>query len=110
MELTGKVSKVLEIKSGKSRNGKEWRNQDFVVDFMDGEYSKSACFTAMGKSLEHIPNEGDEVKVSFTPESREYNGRWYTSLTAWKINLMNPASKPQTSSGSQDDYDNSLPF
>lgn len=89
MELTGKVSKVLEMKSGQSRNGKEWRNQDFVVEFMDGEYSKSVCFTVKGDSLDHIPDEGDEVKVSFTPESREYNGRWYTSLTAWKIEQLN---------------------
>jgi hypothetical protein len=28
---------------------------------------------------------GDELKVSFDVESREYNGRWYTDLKAWKI-------------------------
>lgn len=108
MELTGKVSKVLEMKSGQTRNGKEWRNQDFVVDFMDGDYLKSACFTAMGKSLDHVPDEGDEVKVSFTPESREYNGRWYTSLTAWKIQFLSQreSSKNQTTTNNPDQ----LPF
>ena len=30
-------------------------------------------------------NEGELVVVSFNPESREYNERWYTDLRAWKI-------------------------
>lgn len=38
---------------------------------------------------------GQTVKVSFNPESREYNGKWYTDLRAWKI---------ETNSGDQQPY------
>jgi len=30
----------------------------------------------------------DVVNVSFDIESREYNGRWYTSIRAWKVDKM----------------------
>ena len=32
-----------------------------------------------------IVNIGDTVKVSFSIESREFNGKWYTDIKAWKI-------------------------
>ena len=30
---------------------------------------------------------GDLLTISFDPSSREFNGRWYTSLRAWRITL-----------------------
>jgi hypothetical protein len=29
--------------------------------------------------------EGDTLKVSFDLQSREYNGRWYTDVRAWRL-------------------------
>jgi hypothetical protein len=39
----------------------------------------------------------DIVTVSFDIESREFNGRWYTSIRAWKIQqgVVEPAAAPQ---------------
>ena len=34
---------------------------------------------------------GDKVKISFNLSSREYNGRWYTDVRAWRIE---PAGQP----------------
>lgn len=84
MELQGTVTQVLELKSGE-KNGKTWKRQDFIIEFKDGEYTESACLTAIGKSVDHIPSEGDFVTVTFKPQSREYNGKWYTSLNCYKI-------------------------
>lgn len=28
---------------------------------------------------------GERIRISFRVESREYNERWYTDLTAWRI-------------------------
>ena len=41
--------------------------------------------------------QGENVEVSVDLESREYNGRWYTDVKAWKvskdgINANNPPS------------------
>ncbi|PLX22468.1 MAG: hypothetical protein C0599_06260 [Salinivirgaceae bacterium] len=30
---------------------------------------------------------GTKVNVSFNAESREYNGRWYTDLKVWKMDI-----------------------
>ena len=35
--------------------------------------------------------EGIEVKVSFDLESREYNGKWYTDVKAWKVEKVQKA-------------------
>ena len=39
----------------------------------------------------------DIVTVSFDIESREFNGRWYTSIRAWKIQqgVVEAAAAPQ---------------
>jgi hypothetical protein len=39
-----------------------------------------------GDKIDQFPvKEGDAVTVHFDIESREYNGRWYTDVKAWKI-------------------------
>jgi hypothetical protein len=37
---------------------------------------------------------GDLVDVSFDVESREYNGRWYTDVKAWKMASKGGGSAP----------------
>ena len=43
-----------------------------------------------------MEDQGDKVKVSFNANSREYNGRWYTDLRAWKIEAETPAPENYT--------------
>ena len=38
-----------------------------------------------GDKVNECPNVGEEVKVSFDAESREWNGKWFTHLNAWKV-------------------------
>ncbi len=85
LEIEGKVVKVLEEISGESKYGR-WIKQEFVIE-TDEKYPKKICFSAWGDTTDIIKNisPGSDVKVSFNPESREYNERWYTDLRAWKI-------------------------
>jgi len=41
---------------------------------------------------------GQEVSVSFDVESKEYNGRWFTNLRAWKVDtgVQNAQQTTQT--------------
>lgn len=43
------------------------------------------CLQLFGDKVNDCPNVGEEVKVSFDIDSREFNGRWYTQLNAWKV-------------------------
>lgn len=98
MEITGKIIAVLPVQQGEGRNG-TWKAQDYVLETMD-QYPKKVCFNLFGAKIEQFPIAIDElVTVSFDIDSREYNGRWFTSIRAWKIdkNVSAPAaSEPQS--------------
>lgn len=88
MEIKGTVTHVGDVETGQTRNGKDWQKQGFAVKFKDGSYEKEAWFTLFGRAVASCPVEGDEVNVHFNVSSREYNGRWYTELGAWKVEVM----------------------
>jgi hypothetical protein len=80
MEIKGKVILVADIKSGSSSKG-EWTSQDFVIE-TDGQFPKKVCLNCFKKPT---PKVGEMVNVFFEPESREYNGNWFTTLRVWKF-------------------------
>ncbi|MDD4971183.1 MAG: DUF3127 domain-containing protein [Paludibacter sp.] len=84
MEISGKIIAVLPIATGQGKNG-TWRSQDYVLETAD-QYPKKVCFNLFGDKIDQFPIAiDDQVNVSFDVESREYNGRWYTTVRAWKI-------------------------
>ena len=87
MEIEGRLIQKLGIQSGKSARG-DWAKQEFVIEYQDGNFPTKACFSVWGadkvKDLEHF-QVNDQIKVSFNVSSREYNGKWYTDLRAWRI-------------------------
>ena len=84
MEISGKCIAVLPLATGEGTNG-TWRSQDYVIE-TGGQYPKKVCFNLFGDKIDQFPVAIDDtLKVSFDVESREYNGRWYTSIRAWKV-------------------------
>ncbi len=85
LELSGRLVTVLPEQTGNGKNG-TWRKQDFIIE-LAGPFPKKVCMTAWGDKADALlsASAGEELKVSFDVESREYNGRWYTDLKAWKI-------------------------
>lgn len=84
MELQGKTVVVLDLVSGTSRSGKAFQKREFVIE-TPGQYPKKVCMQLFGDKVNECPNVGEEVKVSFDAESREWNGKWFTHLNAWKV-------------------------
>ena len=89
LEVEGKLIKKLQLESGKSKNGKDWQKQSFVID-TGAQYNPEVCFSCFGKNLNQIEQvkENDLLKVSFNVSSREYNGKYYHNLDAWKIDTL----------------------
>lgn len=108
--IKGRLTAILPKQVGTSKTGKDWSKQDFVVE-TEGEYPKSVCFTAWGDKLT-IPAVDSIVTVSFDPESREYNGRWYTDLKAWKIDTETSSAPAESVNNlpDMDSVDEILPF
>ena len=85
MEITGKIIEVLEEKSGQSSKG-GWRKQEYVLETQD-QYPKKICFMVWGDKIDDFGiKQGQDLEVSIDIESREFNGRWYTDIKAWKVN------------------------
>ena len=86
MEVVGKIIQVLPMQEGVGRNGNPWKLQGYVLETLD-QYPRKVHFEVFGEDrIKMNPCEMDQlVTVSFDIESREFNGRWYTSIRAWKI-------------------------
>lgn len=92
MELTGKLIKVLPLQSGTGKNG-QWKRQDIIVETNE-QYPKKVCVGIWNDKIEKdILKIGNELKIDFDIESREYNERWYTNLKAWKIEVIEEERK-----------------
>ena len=84
MEVIGKIIHVLPLQSGTSQAGNQWKKQEYVLGTEDA-YPKKVCFDFFGDRVDQFPLAiGDRVRLNFDIESREYQGRWYTSIRGWK--------------------------
>ena len=87
MEIVGKIVQVLPEQGGQSKTtGKDWKLQAYVLETQE-QYPRKVHFEVFGEDrIKANPCQLDDVvTVSFDIESREFNGRWYTSIRAWKI-------------------------
>ncbi len=95
MEITGKLIQLLPEVSGESARG-PWVKGGFVIE-TDGDYPRKVAFVTFGEErvamAKNIPM-GSPVQVTFNPESREFNERWYTDLRASRIQPFVPGQMP----------------
>ena len=95
MEITGKLIQLLPDVQGESARG-PWVRGGFVIETGD-EYPRKVAFTAFGEErvamAKNLPM-GSMVQVTFTPESREFNERWYTDLRCSRIQPFVPGQMP----------------
>ena len=87
MEIVGKVIQVLPLQQGTStRTGNPWTIKTFILETQENYPRKVAIEIFGDQRIADNPAEVDQVvTVSFDLESREFNGRWYTSVRAWKV-------------------------
>ena len=93
MDVKGKVIQLLPVQSGVSKAGKDWSKQEFVIE-TEEQFPKKICFTLFGDKLSLLNGIaiGQEVEVFFNVESREFNGKWYHNINAWRINPVQETS------------------
>lgn len=123
--IEGQITAILPETRGVGQRG-EWVSQDFVLKTNDN-YPKNICFTILGadKIKEANIKIGDVVSIGVNIESREFNGRWYTSIKAWSVKRKfeaqaakqappaptpQPSQPTQTQTSSSVDNTDDLPF
>lgn len=108
MELTAKLIQVLPLQTGQGKNG-QWKKQEIIVE-TPGQYPKKLCIAIWGDKInESILKIGNELKLFFDVESREYNGRWYTEAKAWKIELAGNSPLASAEISSESSFNSALP-
>lgn len=94
MEITAKLIGKLDPVTGTSSKG-EWKKQGFIFE-TGGEYPKKVCIMNWNdKVAEAELKFGHEYTVSVNVESRDYDGKWYTDITMWKVAPVSVAAAPQ---------------
>ncbi len=97
LELEGRIARKLNVQTGTSARG-AWSKQEFIFEYQEGSFPTQICMNVWGedkvRDLEKY-QVGDKVKVSVNLSSREYNGRWYTDVRAWRIEPAGAAAPAQ---------------
>jgi len=98
LKVTGRVVEILEEQSGEGRNG-PWRKQEFILE-TEGNYPSKICLVQWGEDIEKFAvTEGEKLSAHIDIRSREYNGRWYTDVKAWKVEREPEAESDAPSPG-----------
>jgi len=117
LQITGKVTQVLEEQSGESARG-PWRKQEFILE-TQGDYPKQICVVQWGDNIDEFGlKEGETITAHIDIQSREYKGRWYTDVKAWRVERPEgtgdappaAADEPWPEPPATDDGDDDLPF
>ena len=87
MKVTGTIIKITDVQEGTSGQGKEWKKVNFLLETTE-EYNNLYFFEVFGaekvdKFIQYNKI-GALVDVDFNVKTNEYQGKYYTSLTAWK--------------------------
>ncbi len=87
MEITGKIIAVLPERSGISqRSGAEWKAGSYVLETQE-QFPKKICFDVFGADRIQQFNiqVGEMMTVSFDIDAHEYQGRWFNSIRAFRV-------------------------
>lgn len=92
MDFEGKVLTVLPVVKGTNARG-EWVKQEVIFE-QPGEFNRKICVGFWGDKAAEAGTlqPGEMVNISANVESREFNGRWYTDVRAWRMTRKAPAA------------------
>lgn len=93
--IKGKIIHVGQVMSGVSKAGKPWKKQEFALE-TDGQYPKKVAFSILNDKVDQSNIQmGQIVEIEVDASSREYQGKWFTELNAWRINNLGMAQPVQ---------------
>lgn len=84
----GELIWLGEVRSGKSQKGNEWQSVDFTIRYSDGEKDRHMTFNAFGaEKVGQLMalSMNSRIRVTWYPDSREYNGKWWIKNSVIEI-------------------------
>jgi len=82
-EIVGKLHKKFDTENKTAT----FQAREFVIEADDGRYPQMIKFQLIQDKCEEIDkfNEGDNIRVHFNLRGREWQGKYFTNLNAWRI-------------------------
>jgi hypothetical protein len=107
MEIQGTITHVNPTREGTGGKG-AYTVYNYVLE-TGGQYPKQIAFEVF--NTDHGLRVGDTITAQVNLESREYNGKWYTAVKAYKVDVQGgkQASSPPRPEMEDSDSDG-LPF
>ncbi len=106
-EVIGKLHRIFPSEQKTA----SFQAREFVLEIASGQYSEFVKFQAVQERCQLLDafQEGDVVKVSFDLRGREWNGKFFTNLNAWRIekadgNTYSPAAETSKPADPFPDY------
>jgi len=86
MEVEGKIIILYGVEMGTSKAGNQWKKQEFVIE-TEEQYPRKIAISVFGSKVDDLSyySVGKYIKCKVQIESKEWQGRWYTSVNAWHI-------------------------
>lgn len=116
MELKGKIKFIGDVQKGTSKDGNEWQKLTFVISNNEGYNGTEQIFafdvfgTEKVEQFNQYNSLGKEVEVSFNIRTNEYQGKYFTSLQAWKIYGGGSTEQSAPAQTIQEESEDDLPF
>ena len=101
MEIVGKVVQLGTLTEGNSPRG-PWKKQELIIETIE-QYPKKICLICWNERVNEANSffVGQTIKAQISIESREFNGKWYTDVTAFRFDLEQPEAQSVQQPGSQ---------
>jgi len=88
IKIYGTIAQVLPVQQGVSKTGNEWKKAEYLLETIE-QYPRKVKFDIFGSDrvdqFAPMLAQNALVTISVNIESREFNGRWYTDVRAWKV-------------------------
>ncbi|MEM6877744.1 MAG: DUF3127 domain-containing protein [Bacteroidota bacterium] len=94
-DVDGKLHKKYETE----QKTDSFKAREFVIEIDGGQYPQFVKFQLVQDRCGLIDDmaEGDAVKVHFDLRGREWQGKYFTNLNAWRVEKLEPTGGVSTS-------------
>lgn len=102
MKLIAKFVKALDVQTGETDRG-QWQRGGMVVRTI-GDNERLVALTAFGEEKVALCsrfNVDDVLQVDFSPESREFNDKWFTDLRLLRVEFLGSAGANNGKGGAE---------
>lgn len=107
-KYTGAVVKVGDLQ----KVSEKFAKRELVLTDGAASYPQMIAFQFTQKNCEllEVCRVGDQVEVTFGLKGREYNGKYFTNLDGFRLNVLNSKGRGNSSPAFEPQQESDLPF